>query len=133
MYKFGTTSKKRMQGVDPLLLECAERALALSKFDMSIPWMGGLRTAEEQNAIFKDGNSKFDGYEKKSYHQSGKAIDIIPVGKEPYNNTRAMNHYANLMLFVWQIMIREGKTDKIMRWGGTFGASGWDKPHYEIK
>ena len=70
MFKFGTTSRKRMQGVDPLLIECAERALALSKYDMTIPWMGGIRTAEEQNAIFKDGNSKCDGYEKKSYHQS---------------------------------------------------------------
>ena len=133
MYEFGTKSRERMRGVNPLLIECVDRALAQSKYDMTIPWMGGLRTAEDQKAIFDEGNSKCDGYDKKSYHQTGDALDVIPVGKEPYNNTRVMNHFANQMLNVWQTMIIEGKTTKLMRWGGTFGASGWDKPHFEIK
>lgn len=35
-----------------------------------------LRSAEEQNRLFKAGKSKCDGYEKKSRHQFGKAVDI---------------------------------------------------------
>jgi hypothetical protein len=35
-----------------------------------------LRTAEAQNALFKKGLSKCDGYEIQSKHQTGKALDI---------------------------------------------------------
>lgn len=131
-YKFGSKSLRFTEGVDATLMLCAIRALAKSKYDMTIPWMGGLRTDREQNDIYKEGNSKCDGYKIKSYHQSGNAIDIIPVDKG-YKNTRGMNHFANLMLKEWQQMILEGFTTKVMTWGGTFGAQGWDKPHYEIR
>ena len=78
-FKWGNRSLERMEGVNEFLVECATEALRISKHDMTIPWMGGIRTAEEQNKIFKEGNSKMDGYEKKSYHQSGNALDITPV------------------------------------------------------
>ena len=133
MYKLGEKSKLSVKGVDQLLIECVERALVKSKYDMTIPWMGGLRTTEEQQAIFSEGHSKCDGVKVTSYHQTGNAIDVIPVGDKPYENTRALNHFANLMLETWQIMIAEGKAKKIMRWGGTFGSDGWDKPHFEIR
>ena len=131
MFKFGNTSKRRSEYVNNDLVLCAELALSESKYDMTIPWMGGLRTDKEQNDIFKEGNSKCDGYDIKSYHQSGNALDIIPVqGK--YKNTRALNHFANLMLCTWQKLLSEGKVKGIITWGGTFGSQGWDKPHYEI-
>ena len=140
MYKFGTKSKARMEGVDPLLIECATIALSKSRYDMTIPWAGGLRTAALQNELHlgkhsADGksSSKCDGYDDKSYHQSGFALDVIPVGNKPYENTRHMNHFSNLMSNVWQGFLIEGKTTKRMTWGGTFGRKGWDKPHYEIK
>lgn len=132
MYKWGASSISRMEGVDLMLVECAARALARSKYDMTIPWMGGIRTDREQHDIFKEGNSKCDGYNIKSYHQSGNALDVIPVDKG-YKNTRAMNHFARLMLEEWQKMLRAGEVDKVMIWGGTFGSQGWDKPHYEIR
>ena len=37
----------------------------------------GYRTAEEQNALYKKGRSKLDGYKKKSFHQSGNAVDFV--------------------------------------------------------
>ena len=133
MYQFSQKSLARLEGVNPQLIECAKIALSRSNYDMTIPWRGGKRTAEQQNNIYKEGNSKCDGYDKLSYHQAGNAIDVIPCGKEPYNNTRVMNHFANLMLQVWQEMLVRGESKGVMRWGGTFGSSGWDKPHYEIK
>lgn len=132
MYKWGAGSISRMEGVNPQLVECATRALAKSKHDMTIPWMGGIRTDREQHDIFKEGNSKCDGYKIKSYHQSGNALDVIPVDKG-YKNTRAMNYFANLMLVTWQEMLIEGSAKGLMTWGGTFGSQGWDKPHYEIR
>ncbi len=122
-----------MQGVNSLLIECTTRALFKSKYDMTIPYMGGRRTANEQNLIFKEGNSNCDGYKILSAHQSGNAIDVIPVIKG-YKNIRAMNHFARLMLWEWQLMIAEGKAEGyIMEWGGTYGSNSWDRPHYGIK
>ena len=143
-YAFGQRSKQRMKGVYPLLIECAERTILESKYDITIPWMGGVRTAEEQNSIFKEGNSKFDGFDKLSYHQIeasdtdyGMALDIIPTGENPYENTRALNYIGRLMLINWQELVfenaQEGKDIGVMIWGGTFGASSWDRPHFEIR
>lgn len=131
-YEWGQTSLNRMKGVNELLTICVTRALSKSKYDMFIPWMGGVRTREEQHSIFLEGNSKCDGYKIESYHQSGNALDAVPViGK--YKNLRASNHFANLMLIEWQLMIGEGLTKMVMTWGGTFGENGWDKWHFEIK
>ncbi len=144
-YAFGTRSKERMEGVYPQLIECAERTILESRYDMTIPWMGGVRTAEQQNTIFKEGNSKCDGFEKLSYHQIeasetgyGMALDIIPMGDDPYNNFRVLNYIGRLMLINWQELVfeyaLEGCTDiGIMIWGGTFGATSWDRPHFEVR
>jgi peptidoglycan L-alanyl-D-glutamate endopeptidase CwlK len=133
-FKWGKKSKERMKGVTPLLIECATRALYKSRYDMTIPWMGGVRTESEQNEIYLRGHSKADGYKKLSFHQSGFALDVIPTGEDPYSNTLAMNHFSRCMFDVWQDMLIEGKgTNYYLRWGGVWGASGWDKPHYELR
>ena len=93
MFKFGKASIRRMKGVNDLLVMVAQRALSMSTIDMTIPWMGGVRTAEEQNAIFKKGYSQRDGYTKKSYHQSGEALDIAP-----YKNGLADNKKNSLVV-----------------------------------
>jgi peptidoglycan LD-endopeptidase CwlK len=141
MFSWGNKSKERMEGVNPLLIECATRALAMSKHDMTIPGMGGVRTAEEQNAIFKEGNSQKDGFKKKSYHQSGNAIDIIPV-QGGYTNDKAFRHFAACMFHSWQMMIFYGHDDPGMKelvpdglcleWGGHW-SNFIDTPHWQIR
>lgn len=121
-----------MMGVNALLCECARRSLAKSKYDMTIPWMGGVRTDLEQNKLFLAGNSKADGFQIESYHQSGNALDIIPM-IDGHANTKAFNYFAKLMFSTWQEMIYEGKAKGILHWGGHFGKTGWDKPHWMIK
>lgn len=143
-FYWGDLSIARMDRVYPYLVECATLTLKNSKYDLTIPWMGGVRTAEQQNKLFQDGNSKCDGYNDLSYHQIwdgnkyGMAIDIIPVGKDPYKDTRKLNYIGNLMLINWQELIakymkEEGKDIGVMRWGGTFGSTSWDRPHFEIR
>lgn len=132
-YKFGSRSIDRMQGVNSDIIKCAELALSNSKYDMTVPWMGGVRTVEEQNAIFLEGNTKCDGYSKKSYHQSGNALDIIPVGSAPYTKTKEFNHFAQRMYESWQKLLVAGEVKGLLCWGGLWGQSGWDKPHWEIR
>ena len=127
MYEWGNRSKQRMKGVEPLLRECATAALYSSKYDMTIPWMGGLRTAEQQNRIFKTGNSQLDGHNKRSYHQTGKALDIIPV-EGGYTNDKAFRHFAACMFTEWQKM----NTGLILEWGGHW-ENFIDTPHWQIR
>jgi peptidoglycan L-alanyl-D-glutamate endopeptidase CwlK len=117
--------------------------------DAGIPWMGGLRTAEEQNAIYKEGNSSCDGYKKKSNHQrtdeNGKclAIDIVPyiagVGYD-YNAYGRFGIIGTLMLEAWEELQDEGliPSDLYLHWGGFWtnkkkGKLGWDMAHFEIR
>ena len=146
-YKWGTRSKRRMEGVNPYLIECAEMTIAESKYDLTIPWHGGVRTPEEQNEAFRDKASKCDGFKVLSYHQVeaadncyGNALDILPSlprEQDPYKDTRKLNYVGRLMLLNWQELIfkyaQEGIDIGVMIWGGTFGATSWDRPHFEIR
>lgn len=91
MFEFGDTSLRRLKYVDDRLIELLNTAIKVSTIDMTIPWMGGKRSAEEQNKLFKDGVSRCDGYDKKSYHQSGLAVDVAPFvnGKQGEQNNDA--------------------------------------------
>ncbi|KXX70771.1 M15 family metallopeptidase [Flammeovirga sp. SJP92] len=134
MFVFGNRSKERMKGVHSLLIECAIRALSKSRIDMSVPWMGGVRTDQEQNAIYRQGNSQCDGFNKKSYHQTGKALDVVPYvnRKIDYKHITGFNEFARRMFEVWNEMTLEGKTKGWrLEWGGFWG-NGWDKPHWQI-
>lgn len=138
-FKFGDRSTKRMSGVNYLLIECAILALSESDFDMTVPWRGGLRTAEEQNEIFRDGASKADGYEWLSNHQTGYALDVEPVGYNKETTSRkyldkARNHFAQKMFDAWQMIqeMHDEAKEYNLHWGGLWGASGWDKPHWEL-
>ena len=120
-----------MEGVHPALIKCAERALSISKYDMTIPWMGGVRTAEDQRKIFDQGYSQVDGYKKKSYHQTGKALDVIPV-KGGYDNDKAFRHFAKCMFLTWQRMMTRKETEGyFLEWGGHW-MNFIDNPHWQL-
>ncbi len=139
MYTWGKRSLERMQGVNELLqgvnellIECAARALEISDHDMTIPWMGGKRSAENQNEIFKSGASTLDGFEKKSYHQTGNALDVIPV-EGNYRNDKAFRHFAKCMFQAWQEMHMKGRIPDglFLEWGGHW-QNFIDVPHWQI-
>lgn len=145
MFQFGKRSKERMDGVHPLLQYCAMRALEGADFDMTIPWMGGRRTEEEQKEIYNRGASKADGTIFKSNHQPKEdgyshALDSEPVGynKESTGKkylAKARNHFAQRMFDEWAGLKKEGEpgTEKFdLHWGGLWGSSGWDKQHFEL-
>ena len=136
-HKFGQRSISRMEGVSPLLKEWAKRLLIKSPFDLTIPYLGGYRTAEEQNGLYENGQgvTQKDGYVKKSYHQSGNALDIVIAGKtiEAMYNIEKLDYLGKLGFEVWQEMEQEDieVSNYKLTWGGSWR---WkDRPHWQIK
>ena len=151
MFKFGKRSKKYIATVDPILQELANKAIEISTVDFGVLKSGGLRTAEEQNKLYKAKKSKCDGYEKKSYHQSGRAIDFVPYvdGGYTWNNKQAFLAIGLAVGQAWKEMADEDRTvnGNYLHWGGFWNAKdldkdgileeddrlGWDCPHYELR
>ncbi len=147
MYKFGKRSVKNIQTTHRLLQELATKLISLSMFDISVIDDGGLRTAEEQNKLFKLKRSKLDGYKKKSYHQTGMAIDFVPYinGGVTWKSREAFLHIAKLALLIWETDM--DTKEYYLHWGGFWGAvdkdgdgkleltdkTGWDMPHFELR
>lgn len=129
-FQFGQRSRRRAEGVHPLLWQCALQALSVSKHDMLVPWRGGLRTAAEQRELFKQGASTLDGYDRKSYHQSGHALDLAPV-EGGYANTAAFRHFAACMFNCYQEIIQKKDVDLLLEWGGHWQRF-IDRPHWQL-
>jgi len=150
-FKYGKTSLSRREGVIIYIILTSELALSNStSLDWGVGPYGGKRSPEEQNKLFKDGRSKADGYNKKSYHQSGLALDLVPVinGKMTWENRKAFLVIRKLMFDAWTSLQVQGKIPKeyYLHWGGFWGAVdknndgiqqenelGWDSPHFEIR
>lgn len=86
---------------------------------------------EKENKII----TKCDGVKLKSNHQSGNAIDIVPIvdGKIPWGDTGISESKSSM---AWQQLGEIGKAAGFS-WGGDWGKTvsklGWDCPHFEIK
>ena len=134
-FKLSKTSKERLSGVEAKPKAIIYRALEISKVDFGIPEFGGLRTAEEQNQLFKKGVSQLDGYERESYHQSGKAVDFYAFvdGKASWQP----DHLAMVAAAILQAATEFGVHAE---WGGLWSTGqknngieyGFDCPHIEF-
>ena len=127
MFKLSERSKERLSGVDPRLINIVNLALTISKIDFGIPADGGLRTEDQQHALFLKGASKCDGIKSRSNHQDGLAVDFYAYvdGKASWDHLHLTHVAAALLQAASQLGYK-------IRWGGFFGANGWDKPHIEI-
>ncbi|MCG9753217.1 M15 family metallopeptidase [Vibrio brasiliensis] len=119
-------SKSRMSGVHEDLKKVVNRAIELSPFDFGIT--SGLRTAEEQNALFQQGASQLDGYARKSRHQSGHAIDFV-VYDESGKVTWGFSYYEQVS---WAFKQAADELNIPITWGGDW-TSFRDGPHVELK
>lgn len=136
MYKFSNRSNQRRAGVDPRLMAISDRALEISVVDFGIPKHGGLRTAEEQNKLYKNNKSRADGYNTKSYHQSGKALDFYA-----FVNGKASWHPGHLAIVASAFLQAAAELGHRLTWGGlwhpvktTDGVPhGWDAGHVQLE
>lgn len=117
-FKLGPRSRKELVGVHPEMVRLVKRAIQITNMDFTV--FDGKRSAKEQNRHFKNGVSQLDGYKKKSYHQSGNAVDLVPVidGKE---NHADWDNYYHVAQAVVQAANELGIASKI-RWGAV-----WDR------
>jgi peptidoglycan L-alanyl-D-glutamate endopeptidase CwlK len=127
MFNLGTNSIKNLAGVDGRLIDIADLAIKLTNIDFGIPSTGGLRTAEVQAKLFEDGVSKADGVNNKSYHQSGKALDVYA-----YVDGKASWDKLHLSLIAAAMLQASAQLGYELTWGGLW-KSWQDYPHFEIR
>lgn len=125
-FQFSESSKNRLATVDPRLQEIAELALTLTKVDFGIPASGGLRTEEEQNKLYHNGKSQLDGYKKKSYHQTGKALDVYA-----FVDGRASWDEYHLSQVATAMLAAASQLGYKLEWGGHW-PNFVDMPHFQL-
>ncbi len=74
-FKLSRRSLEKLDGVDELLCDVVRFAINVTPVDFGVIW--GLRTQQEQSALFKRGASQCDGISRKSKHQLGRAVDLM--------------------------------------------------------
>ena len=109
-----------------------------SKFDLTVPWLGGKRTTEQQAEIFSRGASTLDGVTKKSRHQRGLAVDIVISANtiEGMYDVEKLEYINKISKEVWLDMVEEGlhifgKVKYRMVFGGDW-VNFKDLPHYQL-
>ena len=125
--KLSKRSLGRLENVNPLLIAIVVDAIKDSPHDFGIPQHGGKRTADEQNLLFKRGLSKCDGIDKKSYHQSGNAIDVF--GYIGSNATWDKTILTEIARHIQQVALKRYNTK--LTWGGDW-TSFQDMPHFQL-
>ena len=126
MFKLSDKSKQRRAGVDPRLIEISDLAIQISVIDFGIPGDGGLRLAERQNELFKNGKSKADGYDKLSEHQSGNALDFYA-----YVDGAASWKPEHLAIVAAAFLQASAMLGYKLKWGGLW-KSFKDMPHVQL-
>ena len=130
-FKLGKNSIINLTGVDGRLVEIADLAIKLSNIDFGIPSSGGLRTTADQAKLYKDGVSKADGVNNKSYHQTGKALDVYAYidGKASWDT----GHLALVAVAMLQAasLLKYPLTSGVL-WTSDDELYGWDCPHFQL-
>lgn len=130
MFKFSKRSYDRMGGVDPKLIQIAERAIQITRIDFGIPEHGGVRSVETQQKLYADGLSNCDGLLKKSFHQPaedglGKAVDVFA-----YVDGKASWYEDHLTHIAAAFMQASCELGYKIEWGGFWS---WkDLPHFQL-
>lgn len=120
-YTLGARSRVNLAGVHPDLVKIVEMALSLSTVDFGVAGKA-VRTAAEQNALYKKGVTQLDGYTKKSNHQPhadglGHAVDLTPyVGGKFIVTEDAWQHYPKIASAMSKAAKTLGLADRLT-WG----------------
>lgn len=134
MYKLSANSRKRLDGVDQVLIQIIESAITDSPYDFGIPSDGGLRTEDRQRQLYAQGRTKpgniitqVDGVKNKSIHQYGKAFDIYA-----FVNGRATwepKYYEPIARHIQKVALE--KFGVKLDWGGDWKKFK-DMPHLQM-
>ena len=140
-FKLSTRSKNNRDvingGVDPRLIEVSDLAITISLVDFGHGPDSGKRTAASQHELHMKGASRCDGYDIKSNHQSGKALDFYA-----FVDGRASWEHDHLAMIAAAFLQAASILGYQLSWGGFWQSKkptvvnsipyGWDCPHVEI-
>ena len=133
MPSFSDRSKNRLCGVHPDLQTLFHEVV--EHFDCTV--ISGIRTEEEQKALYAKGRTKpgnivtyKDGVKKKSKHQTGNAVDIVPYPIQ-WGNIERFRQFGWFVLGVAATLKRYGQIDSDVKWGGNWKRFK-DYPHFEL-
>jgi len=142
-YKFGKSSRARLETCHEDLQILAEESLKRSEVDFSIN--EGYRTLKRQNQLFKKGYSKIDGIKRKGKHNMNPshAFDIkIYVPRKPklLYDPEHLTYVAGIIMATSKFLIDSDLIGWEIRWGGNWNRNGlllrdqslWDRPHFEL-
>ena len=128
MYYFSQKSKDKLSTVHEDLQKLFNEVI--QHFDCTIT--SGLRTLEEQQALYAQGRTKpgaivtnVDGELNKSNHQSGNAVDVVPY-PEMWSDEDKLREFGGFVLGVAAMLNIE------IEWGGRWKQI-VDMPHYQIR
>lgn len=130
--EFGKISKQYLAGVEPRLVELMKAVLKESGIKFVITC--GIRTAEEQQRLYKEKKSNCDGVNHKSKHQANfrglsEAVDIAVID---LTDKRKITWDIKYYYYVAGIFEAKAKAMGIKaRWGGWFRGLE-DGGHFEL-
>ena len=118
---------KNMEGIDDRLIDIVELAITISPIDFGIPSSGGFRSTEDQAKLYTAGKSKCDGRDNKSYHQTGKAVDVFG-----YVDGKASWDTLHLTTIATCLLQASSQLGHELQWGGLWRGFK-DLPHFQIR
>jgi hypothetical protein len=140
MNKLNQRSLDRLKGVKQVLIDILNEAIKTSPYEFQIPPFGGLRTAEEQHGLFLKKTSTKDGYNRKSNHQFGMAVDIfLPKEAKMWDAEKlekVARHIQGIALDNHKIKVYWGgdwDNDGLTRAQGDKDEKFIDYPHLELR
>lgn len=125
MFKLTDADLKKLQGVHPDLVRVIKEAAKTAKTPFKV--LEGLRTTAKQQEYFKKGTSMLDGVKKKSKHQIGKAVDIVPI----VNGKVEFRSWAPFYPMAENVKAAAKKLGIKITWGGDWKTFR-DGPHFEL-
>lgn len=137
-YKLSRSSNRNLKGVKDGIKQLVKRVLSKSPHDFGIPQYGGFRTAQEQNNLFykRPSVTTLDGFIKKSYHQSGNAVDIYVYDEHGacWDCKEKYKEISEIFKSEFGLMKDEGLflENEFLYWGGDWTRFN-DLPHFEVK
>lgn len=122
-YKWGNTSKARLEQCDPRLQLICNELLKKCGFDLTITC--GYRGKEEQEQMFKEGKSKAHFGQSKHNTMPSKAVDIVPY---PVNWDLKDYRWGKMVALAYEI----ARKNNINIRSGAFFTGLADWPHIEL-
>ena len=125
-FQLGKNSINNMEGIDDRLIDIVELAITISPIDFGVPSSGGFRSTQDQAELYTSGKSKCNGTDNKSYHQTGKAVDVFGYvdGKASWDTLHLTTIATAMLQSASQLGIE-------LQWGGLW-RSWQDLPHFQV-